>query len=254
MGLFKTPPRLGCPGLFITGTDTDVGKTVAACAIAATLRGRGMRVGVCKPIATGCRFDVSRLVSDDAEALAHYADCRLPLDVVNPVRYREALAPLVAADRAGRPVGFDLIAESLERLDAASDVMLIEGIGGLLVPLADDVAVLDLAAAIGYPVAVVTRPDLGTLNHTAMTCALIRQRGLRLAGLILNRYNAETSDTAHATNPPYLARLNQTTILATLPDVKGEAVTPHRARIPGDLLAAAETMDWAAAARRAAPC
>ena len=116
---------LSRPGLFITGTDTGIGKTVVACAIAADLRRRGLSVGVCKPIATGCRRDREGLVSEDAEALAHFSDCRLPLDLINPVRYHAALAPAVAAQREHVGVDFAAIDESLQRIDAASDVLLV---------------------------------------------------------------------------------------------------------------------------------
>ena len=114
-------PPLTLPGLFITATDTEVGKTVITCAIATVLRRAGWRVGVCKPIATGCRHDREGLVSEDAEALAHFSDCRLALDVINPVRYRSPVAPAVAAEQTNEPVSDSLIAESLRRIEAQSE-------------------------------------------------------------------------------------------------------------------------------------
>ena len=234
---------LSKPGLFITATDTNVGKTVITCAIAALLRRAGWRVGVAKPVATGCRLEREGLISDDAEALAHFADCRMTLDVINPVRYRAPLAPAVAAEQTQQPVDYDLIMESLRRVADQSELMLIEGVGGLMTPLDQQHTVLDLATAIGYPVLVVTRPELGTLNHTAMTCRLIRDAQLRLAGLALNRFDPDTTDAAETTNPQWLARQNATQILATVPPSEGVAVA--EAKLPASIIDAVSTADWA---------
>ena len=248
--MFDRAMKLRSPGVFITATDTEIGKTTVACGVAASLRGRGQRVGVCKPIATGCRFDVSRLVAEDAEALAHYSDCRQSLDVINPVRYREALAPWVAAERSSRAVHTGSIYDSMHRIDEACDVVVVEGIGGVMVPIAEGVTVLDMAAAIGYPVVVVTRGDLGTLNHTAMTCELIKRRGLRLAGLVINRYKTDTADVAESTNPYYLAKQNGTKVLATVPEASG-GVEPHKARMADGVLEALDMTDWMGVCKRA---
>src|SRR6266545_547823 len=118
------------PGLFITGTDTGVGKTVIACAIAVALRRTGSRVGVFKPVATGCVHRREGLISEDAELLAHHADCRQPLDVICPQRYSEALAPAVAAQRAKQPVDWDVVQRSFDTIARGSDVMVAEGVGG----------------------------------------------------------------------------------------------------------------------------
>lgn len=196
--MFSSLPRLTKPGLFITATDTGVGKTVATCAIAAALRKQGARrVGVCKPFASGCRKEREGLVSEDAEALAHFADCRAMLDVINPIRYAKPLAPAVAAELAGQPPDVEELGRCLSLLDREHDVMLIEGVGGLLVPLSPSkpkVTVLDLIQAIGYPVVIVTRAGLGTLNHTAMTVRLLRDAGCDVAGLVVNGYVPDPGD------------------------------------------------------------
>jgi len=196
--MFSSLPRLTKPGLFITATDTGVGKTVATCAIAAALRKQGARrVGVCKPFASGCRKEREGLVSEDAEALAHFADCRAMLDVINPIRYAKPLAPAVAAELAGQPPDVEELGRCLSLLDREHDVMLIEGVGGLLVPLSPSkpkVTVLDLIKAIGYPVVIVTRAGLGTLNHTAMTVRLLRDAGCDVAGLVVNGYVPDPGD------------------------------------------------------------
>src|SRR3954447_3837592 len=127
------PPRI--PGLFVTGTDTGVGKTVVAGAIADWFRRRRKRVAVLKPVATGCVHRREGLVSEDAELLAHCANARHPLDLICPQRYAEPLAPAIAAERAKQPLDWDAINRSIKIMSRDSDIMIIEGIGGLLVPM-----------------------------------------------------------------------------------------------------------------------
>ncbi len=259
--MFTTPPRLRRPGLFVTATDTGVGKTVATCAIAWQLRQQGVeKVGVCKPFATGCRRLREGLVSEDAEALAHFSDCRQRLDVINPIRYLKPLAPAVAAEGADEPPDFELLADCLHRLDEVNDALLIEGVGGVMVPLSPGdakITVLDLIAAIGYPVVVVCRAGLGTLNHTAMTVALLRQRGCRVAGLVINGYTpdvsapqaaatlgADAADPSVAGNRIWLQRMNDVPILATIPVCPASEVAAHQGLLPGAVLEAPATTWW----------
>ncbi len=286
--MFSRLPRLTQPGLFITATDTGVGKTVATCAIAAALRRQGAgRVGVCKPFASGCRREREGLVSEDAEALAHFADCRAMLDVINPIRYARPLAPAVAAELIGEQPDVDELARCLSLLDRGHEVMLIEGVGGLLAPLSPKhpkVTVLDLIQAIGYPVVVVTRAGLGTLNHTAMTVRLLREAGCDVAGLVVNGYipdpgdpmmanlsaadvkrlqagaaqqKAETStlaphdalradpqDESMMTNRRWLHRMNSADVLATLPLMEPAQVAPQKGLIPEAILEAAALTQW----------
>lgn len=250
------PLRLTKPGLFITATDTDVGKTVTACAIAWALRRQwpACRLGVCKPLATGCRREREGLVSSDAEALAHFADCRQPLDIINPIRFARPLAPAVAAELAHTTPDFSALARALEILDQTSDALLIEGIGGLLVPIDPQDpsrTLLDLIQLLDYPVLVVCRPALGTLNHTAMTVRLLRQADCRVAGLVINGYVPDSStdpdkvrDLAMFTNPSWLNRMTGLPILATLPFCPSDQVQPQAARLPQEILDAALTCFW----------
>ena len=239
------------PGLFVTGTDTGVGKTAVTCGIAAALRGQGVgRVGVCKPLASGCRKDREGLVSEDAEALAHFADCRLPLEVVCPVRYAAPLAPAVAAEESGVDVDFAAIGAALTRLDHASDVVLVEGVGGVCVPLdrAGRVSVLDLAAAMGYPVLIVARSTLGTLNHTAMTARLLRDAGLRIAGVVMNHYPVDagrlSDDPSVQSNRRWLEKLTGAPVLAIVPACASDAVRPERGLLPPEFLDAFTQCHW----------
>ncbi len=240
-------PRLSKPGLFITATDTGVGKTVVTCAIAHALRQHGHRVGVCKPFASGCLGQGEDLISQDTQALIHFAQCPQPPDVVNPIRYAAPLAPAVAAEELGDPPGYERLERSLELIDTASDVLLVEGVGGLLVPLDRNRTVQDLATAMGYPVIVVTRAGLGTLNHTAMTVRLLRQARCHIAGLIVNGTPADATvagDPSIAHNPSWLERMNQVRVLATVPACDPERVVPHCGRIPNVILRAVESVHW----------
>jgi dethiobiotin synthetase len=189
-------PRLA--GLFVTGTDTGVGKTLVTGAIARALRAGGRTVEVFKPVASGCRRTREGLVSEDAEFLAACSDSRRTLAQITPVRYAAPLAPNVAAAREGRPVDLEAIFEEYRRLAGAAEVVLVEGVGGLLCPLSDDFWVIHLARMMQLPLVVVARAGLGTINHTLLTVHAARSAGLRVAGVVVNRYRLEPAGQASA--------------------------------------------------------
>jgi len=205
-------------GLFITGTDTGVGKTIVTAAIAATLRADGVNVGVMKPIATGCVRRREGLVSQDAEFLAKAADAPEPLDEISPIRLAEPLAPTVAAARAGVKLDLAPMWRAWHRLKKAHDVMLVEGIGGALCPVTPKRSVADLAQQFRLPILVVARPTLGTINHTAMTVEVLRARGLEVAGIAVNRYRHDTDDVAQLTGPDEIQRVTGVPVLGLVPD------------------------------------
>lgn len=205
-------------GLFITGTDTGVGKTIVTAAIAATLRADGANVGVMKPIATGCVRRREGLVSQDAEFLAKAADAPEPLHEISPIRLAEPLAPTVAAARAGVKLDLAPMWRAWRRLKKAHDVMLVEGIGGALCPVTTKRSVADLAQQFRLPVLVVARPTLGTISHTAMTVEVLRARGLEVAGIAVNRYRRDTDDVAQLTGPDEIQRVTGAPVLGLVPD------------------------------------
>lgn len=205
------------PGFFITATDTEVGKTVIAGAIAQILKEQGKQVGVMKPVASGCRKQREGLVSDDAEFLAMCADSRQPLTTINPVRYEIPAAPVVCEEYEQREFDWGAITASYESLRQSSDVVIVEGIGGVMVPLTAEMTVLDLARAFDMPVVVVARPGLGTLNHTLMTLACLRASGLAVAGVVINGYREYDASIAEQTGPRVIAGFGQTNILAVVP-------------------------------------
>lgn len=173
-------------GIFVTGTDTGVGKTLVAAAIARYLRNQGIRVGVLKPVTSGARECGGDLVSGDAELLCWAAKCTSSDRDVSPFVLREPIAPSEAARREGVTIRYERIRDSFDRLAAQNDFLIVEGAGGLLVPLGDDLLVADLAIRLGLPLLIVARPDLGTVNHTLMTCECARSRGIAILGVVIN--------------------------------------------------------------------
>src|SRR5439155_2370082 len=169
--------------------DTGVGKTVIAGALALLVRQEGRRVGVFKPVATSCRRDVRLgLVSEDAEFLAHCAESPETLETINPVRYAGELAPMAAAERQKKPIDWAAIEQSWDRIRNDSDWQVVEGAGGLLVPIDAQNSMADLAGRFGLPLVIVTRPGLGTINHTLLTIEAARNRKLPIACVVVNGY------------------------------------------------------------------
>lgn len=208
-------------GIFITGTDTGVGKTVVAAALARLLRLRGINVGVMKPVTSGCSEQNGRLRSDDAELLAWAAE----LDGVEndnaPYLLRAPIAPSVAAEQEGVRVDFNAIADAFKRLAGRHDFVVVEGAGGLMAPISGGLMVADLANRLALPLLVVARPNLGTVNHTVLTCFAARQLGLAVAGVIVNGYPA-IPDLAESTAPHLIDSLSGAPLLGLLPRVEAD--------------------------------
>lgn len=173
-------------GLFVTGTDTDCGKTVVACGVIAALRSGGLRVGVMKPVSAGAEPTPDGLRNRDALDLLAESGLDLPYATVNPYVYAPPIAPHVAAAQAGQPIRFAPLLESFTRIRGASDCVVVEGAGGWRVPLGPDGDMADLAAALGLPVLLVVGLRLGCLNHALLTAESIERRGCRLAGWVGN--------------------------------------------------------------------
>lgn len=193
--------------LLVTGTDTGIGKTTVACGLAAALHARGLRVGVLKPAETDCRpRPDGSLGSADGTLLRFFSATTAPLDQVCPVRFAEPLAPLVAARRAGVAVDLDRIEQAWRAIDAAHDVTLVEGAGGLLVPLAEDLDFAGLARRWRLPLLVVVGNRLGAINHALLTVRHARDLGLEVLGYVVNTLQPQ-ADVAAATNADLLAEL-----------------------------------------------
>jgi dethiobiotin synthetase len=193
--------------LFLTGTDTNVGKTYVASLLVRYLRQAGLDCVGLKPICCGGR--------EDAEALYAAADGAIPLNEINPVWLRAPAAPYTAALIENRTIDLMLIRETFGRARSAHESLIVEGVGGWRVPITRDYFVGDLAAEFGLPVAVVVDNRLGALNHTLLTVESIQARGLPCAGLILNRVSPD-DDIATTTNRGMLEDLTSLPILAEI--------------------------------------
>jgi dethiobiotin synthetase len=192
---------LPIPGLFVTGTDTGVGKTVVAGAIADWFHRHHRRVSVLKPVATGCVKRREGLVSEDAEFLAVCSHTRHPLDLICPCRYAEPLAPSVASKRAQQPLDWQAIERSIRIMSQGADVMIIEGAGGIMVPMDERHLMLDMARMLDVPTIVIARAALGTINHTLLTVRALQAANVRVAGVVINQYPADLPGVAEETNP-----------------------------------------------------
>jgi len=230
---------------FITGTDTGVGKTLVTALLALHLQSRGIDVGIMKPIASGCSRDHGELVSEDARWLCEITGIEDHLDLINPIRYEEPLAPIVAARRAGLSTAETLmtIMEAYRTLCSRHEAVLVEGVGGLLVPIAETngriLTCVDLAEALKLPVVVVARRGLGTINHTLLTCRINMQPPARVCGMVFSDVTpVSTTDVAAETSPMLLAEMTGLPIwgqLQYLADLDRKALGEAAAilRIPG---------------------
>ncbi len=203
-------------GIFITGTDTGIGKTFVACGIAALLRESGYRVGVMKPAETGCVEKDGVLFPEDAVKLKQASACDLPLDKICPYRYREPLAPSVAAEREGKQIDVDRLIAIYDEISAAHDLTLVEGAGGLIVPLLPSYTYVDLARVLKLPMLVVAPNRLGAINHLVLTLEHASSRGLRVLGYVLNTFRDEPSLAAE-TNRTALSVLTAVPCLGEIP-------------------------------------
>jgi len=181
------------PGIFITGTDTGVGKTLVTAALAICLKRRGVTVGVMKPVETG--YGAEGAAGSDAARLYAAVGMTDPVEAVSPYRFPAPLAPLDAARRAGTAIRADNIVAAFRALAARHAFMLVEGAGGVMVPISEKTDMRDLIRQLGLPVVVVGRTAIGSINHVLLTLEALARHRIAIAGIILNR----AKDTASTT-------------------------------------------------------
>ena len=214
------PINLNLPkkaGLFITGTDTGVGKTLIAGAIAKILTDNGLKVGVFKPIATGCHRAWEGLVNYDTKFLSYCANSDLSLSTITPIGHLTPAAPVVSGACDGRPIDFDKITAAYKDICENSDIVIVEGIGGVRVPLTGEFDLLDMAVEFALPVVIVARPNLGTINHTLMTIDCIRAAELKIAGVVINGYDATKTTVAEETAGQVITQCSGINVLCVVP-------------------------------------
>ena len=206
-------------GLFIIGTDTGVGKTFVACGLAALLREAGYRVGVMKPAETGCEEKDGMAFPRDAVYLKEASGCDEPLEKICPYRLKEPLAPSVAAERSNVKIDIDLIAKLYEEISSKHDLTIVEGAGGLLVPVLAHYTYADLARLLKLPLVVVAANRLGAINHLLLTLEHASCRGLRVLGYVFNRLDDQPSIAAD-TNREALLSLTAVPCLGEIPYIE----------------------------------
>lgn len=204
------------PTLFVTATDTEVGKTAVAAALAALLRQRGRDVGVLKPVSSGCAEVDGKLVSPDGLCLARAAGADDPHELVCPVRLRHPLAPSVAAELESCEIDLSAVWDAVSTLSGRHDRLIVEGIGGIAVPITATYSVADMAVELGAPLLVVGRAGLGTINHSLLTVEYARSRGLEVAAVLLNSPRDLPAGIAEETNASVIARLSGVPVLGPL--------------------------------------
>ncbi len=221
-------------GFFITGTDTDVGKTVVTACLSTLFKSQGIDFGVMKPIESGVDPECSSAANSDAKFLMEVAESTDADDEVCPFRLKAPASPYQAAQMAGSSIQPESIIEKFKILQSRHNTMLVEGVGGLLVPITHDYSVADLALEIGLPIIIVSRIRLGTLNHTLLTINAARQYGLKIKGIILNRQEAGNLDEVEKQQGKLIEELSKVPILGTCPyidDVSAEGIQKNLAKI-----------------------
>jgi dethiobiotin synthetase len=229
-------------GLFITGTDTGVGKTVLSAALVAAIAASGERVRAFKPAVTGLddeldadeRSGVDAPHSWPADHVLLAATAGMAPEEVSPLRFGPAVSPHLAAQLAGESIEPERLLAAASAADAPAQTLIVEGVGGLLVPLREDFSVCDLAVALGLPLLIAARPSLGTINHTLLTLRVARAAGLEVRAVVLTPWPPE---------PSVLERSNRETI-ARIGEIEVETL-PHVAGPAQELLAhAGESLPW----------
>ncbi len=204
-------------GFFVTGTDTGVGKTIITAALIKTAHLLGFKTCGMKPIETGCIREGDMLVPSDGMFIKTVAHMEESVKHVSPYCFESPLAPLPASEIEGISVDLEKIQNAYMSLLKKYDVVIVEGIGGLLVPINKNFFVLDLARAFGLPVIVVSKPGLGTINHTMLTVNYAIKEGLVVAGIIINYSQPSEGMLAENTNPEIIRKISPVPIIGIFP-------------------------------------
>ena len=203
-------------GIFITGTDTGVGKTFLAAALLRIMREKGLTVCPMKPVETGCISRRGKLIPADAMELIEAARVNEEPDRINPYRLKNPLAPAIAAEIEGVRIHRREILSAYRRLSRKYELIIVEGAGGIMVPVYKKYLFLDLIRDLNIPVIVVARPGLGTVNHTLMTIAAARGNGLEVLGVVINASMKTRKGLPEKTNPGLIEQLGGVPVLGNV--------------------------------------
>ena len=207
-------------GVFITGTDTGVGKTFVTAGLVSLLIKEGLDVGVMKPIETGCPKRNRKLVPRDATFLKVVSGSEDALSLINPYRFSKPLAPLIAAEIDRKKIKIRKISSAYKKLREKHDIIFVEGAGGLLVPLTGKLTNLDLILELNLPIIVVVGSKLGAVNHTLLTLNWARENGVKILGLLINHPNPNPSSRkslVEKTNPGLIKSFAEVPVLGNVP-------------------------------------
>ncbi|SNQ61296.1 dethiobiotin synthase [Candidatus Methanoperedens nitratireducens] len=221
-------------GIFITGTDTNIGKTAVAAGLAGALKNKGYNVGVMKPVQSGAAARNGKLYSQDAEFLMDVIGEQGETGLICPVLLREALAPSVAAELEGKTIDLNLIRNAYLELERMHDIVIVEGAGGIAVPLKNKFLISDLITYLGMPAIIVARAALGTINHTFLTLEHAKRTGIPVIGVIVNNYRGGV---AEETSPKIINELTGIPVLGIIPHDPAIDVEWGR---PGDIVSLVE--------------
>lgn len=204
-------------GIFVTGTDTGVGKTIVAGLLVRAARILGFTVAGMKPVETGCRRSGDALLCSDGSYLRDMANMDELVHHLTPCAYEVPLSPMAAAEIEERAIDVPLIVDRFQSLARKYDAVIVEGTGGILVPLNEKYFIADLAIDMGLSLVVVASPFLGTINHTLLTVEYAQRRGLDVAGFIINYSTPPERTLAEKTNPQLLDRLCPVPMIGVVP-------------------------------------
>ncbi|MBI4691369.1 MAG: dethiobiotin synthase [Nitrospirae bacterium] len=204
-------------GFFVTGTDTGVGKTVIAAALIKAVGFLGFKVCGMKPIETGCTREGDLLLPPDGMFLKCIARIDETVSRITPYCFEHPSAPMVAAGVEGTAININKIKEAFNELAITYQSIIVEGIGGLLVPISKNYFVIDLAKELGLPIIVVSKPGLGTINHTLLTVNYALKEGIQVAGIIINYAYPPEGGIAEETNPQVIKELSPVPLIGIFP-------------------------------------
>lgn len=215
-------------GIFVTGTDTGVGKTHVTCLLARCLRERGIRVGIYKPVCSGADEDPDSQAGiswSDVTQLSAALDNQFPSEWICPQRFIAPLAPPVAATKEGKNVNADQLRSGMDVWRSQVDLLLVEGAGGWQAPITDQETVADLATDLDFPVLVVSANRLGMVSHTLLTVDSIRSRGLTLCGVVVNPVQS-SDDESRGSNPQLLRSFTDVPVFGPLEWMPDHRMSP----------------------------
>lgn len=215
-------------GFFICGTDTGVGKTVVTAGLALALRKRGLQVGVMKPVETGCPTLDHEPCPVDAQFLMQAANSHDSMDIVCPYRLKQPAAPSIASRLEDMHVDLNYINDQYFQLSLMHEIVLVEGCGGLLVPLNNSELVSDLVLQLGLSMILVASPRLGTINHTLLTLNYAKMLGIPVVGLIINGFGKHQITLSERTAPDEIQHFSDVELLGILPWMRSVNVEEGR--------------------------